>query len=453
MSMFDTIDQAWSLYTRALEKFAGDPGGSQILQVNRLFTPVEFLTKHKELNLYNKLMVANTLPNWHPTYAPSSGGIISEGYYRFLIALNATVIDSLPEASRKVLNTYFERTEKDRKKYEGYVTGVDSKWRKEKKEDPKLFRDEWERKFGYDTEMAMLRQTLDDSMGRYLIEANKNPAVLRVARAFGFFNAVNAQMRLPEAEELADPVDKDSWGRYYKTFIDGDFSKFATEEFVKSVSFSEKTEHSVRYESSWRGSGSISYGFFNSIGGGASGGSVEEHVRKNTTSIEMSFKNLAPFTVRRSNWFDATLIREFHRRLDYDTFWGPSGVLHLIPTMLVFGRGLKATLALDNYTRDEFHTWREAHGDAGFNIGGWSIGGSVGSTSRSDQVDVKKEDGKVVFEDKTNNIYLVAVISERPGDFGLYDSAYALSLYKELDRLDAEDASKIKSKGIVIDEI
>jgi hypothetical protein len=223
-------------------------------------------------------------------------------------------------------------------------------------------------------------------------------------------------MRLPEDPQLAADEHKDSWGRYYKTFLDGDLLAFRDGQTHHAVEFGEGSESSRHYETRWSGSASVGWGFFR-IGGEASGGTITSHMAREATRVRIEFKNLASFPVRRSTWFQGALIRQYARRVDGARAWGAGGYLNLIPTGLVLGRGLKVTLTVANSTRDEFHNWYQASASLGFSFGPWTIGGGGGSSSRTDEVKVHVADGQITIEDLSNSIFLVACTSERPIDY------------------------------------
>lgn len=443
MGIFENSEKAWSIYTRQLEKIVGDPEGAVGFQVARVLRPVEFLTGHEELDAFHKLAIADALPNWHPTYSESAGARVSEGYFRFLLELNEKVIDTIPQADQDELDDLLQESNDARAELTDFIKKIDEEWNSYKQANPGAFRDDWEYHNAYDTQEQGLRNTLDDKLGRYLAKANIAPEVIRVARAWGFLNAPNAQLRLPEDESVIG--DKDSWTRFYKTFIDGSFENFLENEVVQKISFGEGSESSTRFESGWNGSASVGYLFF-SVSASASGGTISEHVNMSTTSVEFGFKNLAQFGVRRSTWFDGTLLREFANRVDMQKFWGPHGVLSLIPTSIICGRGLTMKINMTNTVRDEFHSWYQASGGAGFNFGPWSIGGSGGSSSRRDQVTVAKDEGAITIEDHSNSIFLIAVSTERPGFYG--SSEGHLKSLQELysQAVDLENKQELRDK-------
>jgi hypothetical protein len=149
--------------------------------------------------------------------------------------------------------------------------------------------------------------------------------------------------RLPERIEWEDEPFKMSL--FHKQDVSGDIFRFKRETLQKSMTINNSTSESSTVSTSWGGSIGVSYGPF-SFGGGASGSRLEQEARDKATSVTMSFENIQEFSIERADWFSMYILERFGAMLP--EFWGPDGLLNVIPTSVVLVKGVRVNVVSNN---------------------------------------------------------------------------------------------------------
>jgi hypothetical protein len=417
--IFQSDTTAWSAWTRAIEGRLGDPASPFIVQANTVLRPLQLSpdASSEPLNVFRKLLLADSLPSYTQanknTYV-GTGSRASDAFEDFLETLNVIVRSRHPEIDQKAVEKLQKRFNKAAKELRDFLKDARQDWTKAKSKDPGLARQVWEEEYGYRDLHDEVERARDEAYGLYLKAAAPYPDLNRVAKALGLIRDTRQFIRLPmDASEL--PLGADAWSEFRKTYIDADFPAFLNTTTNDSILINESSSSSTSFESRWSGSASLGYGFF-SFGGGASGGTLDKHLRDDAQSVLFKFKNLNRFAINRGPWFSETILRMHCTDVDADDYWGPRGALNLVPLELVFGRGLSVEISTLQRSADEFKNWYTASGSAGFSFGPFSIGGSASSSQSFSNIQNQSSGTMIRIEDLSNTIYLVGVISLKTGD-------------------------------------
>src|SRR5262249_15706231 len=135
------------------------------------------------------------------------------------------------------------------------------------------------------------------------------PQVTRVAQALARTDyGSTTQIQLPSSEDDVQ-LGQDAWDYYFKTNIDigMDWASFWSSDAPDVRTISQSSQTSTHYEHRWSAGGSVSYGFF-TVGGSASGGTIENHLRAGSQNVRFSFKRLVLGTIVRGTWYDGGLV-------------------------------------------------------------------------------------------------------------------------------------------------
>jgi hypothetical protein len=290
-------------------------------------------------------------------------------------------------------------------------------WVKKKAADPNLSRTTWDRNYGdlgYTPELNELQSDVNTAYGHYWTLANPYPELARVLKVMNDNNNNPAnRISLPETDD--DLSDPDSWFSFLKTNMD--VQDFFTRDAPQNIAIAQNSSISTDYESRWSAGGSVSYGFF-SVGGSASGGSIERHLREGTQSLTFQFQRLVPMPILRGQWYDEGLMRlPYITYVDKSEYWSVTGQLPLVPSIALVGRGLKVSVATSSLAYDEFQSWHNSSGSAGFSFGPWSVGGGANSSTSSSSVTNTSTGTTISFTDNSNTPYVLAVLSLKMEDW------------------------------------
>ena len=118
----------------------------------------------------------------------------------------------------------------------------------------------------------------------------------------------------------------------------------------------EAQSSSQYFESRWKVDVSVKFlGLFRTAGASAEQTTRENHVRTNTTNIQIGFENLDVFPITRGEWYSQNVIDKFGPTLktsEFNAVFGPGGQLEVIPMNLLVGKGMSFTVFADSQSLD-----------------------------------------------------------------------------------------------------
>ena len=198
---------------------------------------------------------------------------------------------------------------------------------------------------------------------------------------------------------------------YFETSIDllpsGFLEQFVTNVGERSYLIKKKTDATYSHDKDWHVSASAGWDFFSA----SVDASYSEHVRESISkinSVEIGFKNIAEYWVRRGMWYSNTIFdmkRVTDKLQKYPTL---AANLSQIISSVVIGRGMWIKYYFDS--KDDYKYWENisVSGSAGYNFLGMEtaqLGGSYSeSTIRTFTNEVEKS---VTFADSDDHCRLV----------------------------------------------
>lgn len=422
MSTFSDSETSWSAWTKALEGFTGDPGSPLIVQSPTVLRPIDVRPKvDSNLAWYRKYLVSDTIPfygNKNPqAYGGGQAKTVSLGYQQYLGELNREVIKRFVNPTDlPTINAALQQYTSAQTALTIFLRNSSADWRKQHAADPTLTRAEWEQLYppmGYRPQLNLLAGDVSRMYGKYKALSEPYPQVQRIAKALARMDTGSGtQIPLPTSEDEVN-LGSAAWDSFYKTNIDlgEDWATFFGTDVPDTRGINQSSQQSSYYNHSWSAGGSVSYGFFN-VSGGANGGTVENHLRTDSTAVRFLFKRLVLGTVTRGTWYDAGLVTSYpyYTWVDPASYWGPSGTLNLIPVSLVVGRVDKIEIDTSQRAFDSYRSWRQSSGSLGFSIGPFSIGGGASSSTQWGSTNDTSTGTTIRIEDKSGQGYIFAVV-------------------------------------------
>ncbi|MDW9408566.1 hypothetical protein GOB18_07860 [Sinorhizobium meliloti] len=191
----------------------------------------------------------------------------------------------------------------------------------------------------------------------------------------------------------------------------GDLVKFLQVDGVKDVEITKGKESLVKHEKDWSasGGGSFSFGFF-SIGGGAGGSGHSSFVEsiKKTSSLHLSFQNIAEVLVDRGIWFDPAIFTDMELAKTLSRI--PSYErLQYVPVSLIIGRGLTLKLRFDDSISTESWSKQSFSASGGVSIFGFGLGGRGGNSRYDYDLEIDTDGKGVKFIDHPQMTRILAV--------------------------------------------
>lgn len=421
---------AWSRMYKYFESRFGGLAKDEVA----LILPIATNAAWDDPNSVMRMVEMQKWGDWMPSnawqYSANANKRISEGYRYFLNAAFIAALDANGAASPALKNAVKRSNEElqfNRADYNQAVVDADATYEAYAKATPlhsrkskaDFFKDQ-----KLDVEIAARKKRLDDSADRFKVLAGAivDPDIDLLTRAKVAYDNPNQQVLLPPVREVL--ADKDRWQTYFTSWIDKDIFKFLSETVIQNQSIVEASAKSDFFEQRWSANVSVSFlGLFRAGGASAEQVKREQHIRNNTTKINISFDNLDVFSIVRGQWFNQNLIDRFAGKLSLDMYtaiWGPNGQLEVIPKALLVGRNVCFDIYADSLAIDYMYEHFSASADAGFFISYWRIGGGADYSSTKEQTSVKK------FTDRLS----VCDLSGRPKVLGVVAKQYALSLPK-----------------------
>jgi hypothetical protein len=373
-----------------------------------------------------RLMEMYKWGDWMPSnswiYAPNSGKRISDGYQYFLSAAWVAAVSSNGTAPADVKmaalrasedivfarNEYNQTINDAQAAYDAYVAATAPGRRKTK---AAFYKDQT-----WDVQIAATKKRLDQAAETYdtIAQSIVDPDIQMLKQAQIRFLNPKQKIWLPPVREFLN--DPDRWQQYYVNAIDKDIFAFLreTNSDVEHISESEST--STFFESRWSASVSVSFlGLFRAGGASAEEVKREQHIRNNTTKIDIRFSNIDTFNVVRGEWFDDNVISRFASKLKpdaYNAVFGPNGQLEYMPKTLLVGRGMTFSIYADSDSLDYLYEYFHAGADAGIYIGYWKIGGGGDYSSTKSETKVTKFSDHIDFVDLSGRGKVLALLSK-----------------------------------------
>jgi hypothetical protein len=444
-----------------MEGFVGNPGSPAIVQAPTILRPLSVTSSvDPRLAYFRKLVIGETVPAYgklNPNdYVGLSGKSVGIGYQQYLLQLNAEVIRRFVNpADHAKIDSAKQRYERAQAALTAFARMANADWKRKKTADPTLDRATWDIEYGAFGFTAGRRMLLDESTksyGEYRALATPYPQVARVAEALArTAYGVGTQIALPSSEDDV-ALGADGWDTYYKTNIDlgMDWRDFWGTDAPDERGIEQASQTSTHYEHRWSAGGSVSYGFF-SVGGSASGGTIENHLRAGTQRVKFSFDRLALGTIVRGTWFDNGLVtsKPYTDYVAFDEYWGANGTLPLIPISVVVGRGLKIEIETSQIAHDDYQSWRQTSGNAGFRCGPFRIGGGGSSSTSWGSVTDTSSGSTIRLKDESGQAYVMAVISQKMDDLVSSSTAFEAIAGEDLRRI-AENEAAFEERHTVL---
>ena len=344
MTLFKTDEEAWSKLTKQFEARYGGDASPYIIQTNTVLRPLSCATKWPALNLFRRLIVADTIPSYSRANSSpyiAGGSRVSINFEQYLEQLNVSLRKYAPtidpnEADLKL--RLYRRADQAQKSFDDQAR---KDWTAAKKKDPLLIRSVWEQQYHYRDRRQPYLDKVDETYGDYLSLIAAYPPLRSVGRALRQFRDPLGFIRLPMNEDEADfgmntPGGDQTWEEVHNSIIDFSIQDFMDHDAPDSVLVTEASSRSTSYETRWDahvGGG----GLFWNFGGSAEGGSVDRHFREDASRFALGFKRLGQFQVLRKNWYNETLVKTYGKEVEKDEYWGRSGALNLIPSVVILG--------------------------------------------------------------------------------------------------------------------
>ncbi|HCR3978043.1 hypothetical protein [Citrobacter koseri] len=453
MSIFETSDSAWSALTKQFEQMSGSPGAPLIVQSPTIFRPLTITGVNPAISLLRKLLLGDNQPAYHnlnQTAYSQSNKSVQKGYIQYLQTL---LVEMTKRVSSPIDYDEIAKLQKIYIKSQSalniFTRDANKDWVLQKKNNPGLSRKTWDDNYcpeGFTPKQTLLKK---DTLAKYGALQSKQSAYPALTRAtMALFNCeMNAKeiINLPLSEDdLAEP---DLWVPFLRTNLEPGmkWDDFFNKDAPQNIEIMSNSFHSEHYDSSWSAGGSFSYGFF-SCGGSASGGHVEDRLKKGTQKLKFSFKRMITVQIQRGGWYDEGLL-SYTGYVDKEEFWGPRGMLNLIPVSAVIGRGLTIEIETTSEAYDSFRDWRRTSGSAGFSFGPWSVGAGANSSTNSSSISDESTGTTLRFTDNSDQIYILSVISMKMDEYfksKVYEEK-ALQDIKKLELLSGEVSERMKS--------
>ena len=367
----------------------GTPDAGDVVQPLSIAAPARFDSVHSPLERYLQNTYAERLPQWLPLpngpfkdqlYIPS-GARLSTGYKLFLKSIKSSFDALQTPAQRLAIEQASQAAESARELLERFETNTLGFWELWKARHPEAERAVWERDNHIAEKRRPLKADRDMSLAAYLrclADAGAGEAELLAEQQMAMDDPTQ-QYRLPATPAQWGELP-DSWDRFYRQEFSNDFVAFRdTPGVAETLDIKESSVASHYLETRWNVSASVSFlGLFRAGGLDANGRDIEEHMRSDTTSVQVGFDKLEEFIITRGAWYDEQIIRRYMGKVPAEVFWGPNGVLNLIPRSVIVVRGMHLTMTCSAETLDRVEHHLGGSADAGIWCGWFKIGGGGG---------------------------------------------------------------------------
>lgn len=377
-------------------------------------------------NPYLRLMEMHKWGDWMPSnawqYAPTANKRLSEGYRYFLNAAFLSAVDANGTASpalKGALRRANEELQFTRAQYNEIIQEADAAYEAFLRASPanqgkskrQFFKDQQ-----YDAEIETRKKRFDSATETFKIVTSSivDPDIDLLTRAKLAYENPKQQVLLPPVREVLG--DKDRWQKHYTSFLDKDIFAFLRDTVAQNQNILESTQMSNSFETRWSASVSVSFlGLFRAGGASAEQVKREQHIKANTTKINITFDNLDTFNIVRGDWFNQNVIDRFAGRLSVDYFtavWGPNGQLELIPKSVLVGRNICFQIYADSNSLDYLYEHFRGGADAGFFVGYFRVGGGGNYSSTKEQVRTTKFTDHLSVCDLSGRAKVIGVLAK-----------------------------------------
>ena len=413
---------AWSRAFKYFESRLGAVAKDELVLVLPTATNAAWDDHNKTIKFMEMYKWGDWMPSNAWQYAPNSGKRISDGYAYFLNAAFVAAVDAngvAPSNVKNALKRANEELQFTRGQYGQIVDEADHAYQAycattsiwQRKSRAQFYNDQ-----KLDVEISA-RKARQDAAAETFVIVNRSivdPDIQLLKQATLRLEDPKQKMSLPPTKDLLG--DRDRWQSYFGSYIDKDIDAFLDESNPQTQSITEAQSSSSYFEQRWSASVSVSFlGLFRAGGASAEQVKRENHIKTNTTKIDVSFENLDTFNILRGDWFSENLIGRFASKLSadgYNAVWGPNGQLELIPKTLLVGRGMSLTLYADSQSLDYLYEHFSAGADAGFFIGYWRIGGGGDYSSTKEETKVTRLNDRITFTDLSGRGKVLAVLAK-----------------------------------------
>lgn len=416
----DWGNPAWSRYFKAIETrlIGPTPSNSDLAILLPTPTNADWTSNNPTRRLLAMNNWGETMPSFQWTYLRNSSKRISDGYKYFLNAAmlqrigQGTASDDLKNATRRAL----DELEFARSDYKASVDQADAAYENYAGVTPKpqrLTKAQFFKQQAYDVQIKVKDRALKEAAGTFdIISSGLNdPDIALLKDAQIRLTNPNQKIRLPASEQLIN--DPDRWQEYYITTIDKSLNIFANDYKPQTQEINEAQSSSQYFESRWKVNVSVKFlGLFRTAGASAEQTTRENHVRTNTTNIQIGFENLDVFPITRGEWYSQNVIDKFGPTLktsEFNAVFGPGGQLEVIPMNLLVGKGMSFTVFADSQSLDYVYEHFHAAADAGIMIGWWRLGGSGEYSTTKENVEVKRFSDRITFTDLSGRPQVIAM--------------------------------------------
>lgn len=433
---------AWSRYFKVIENRLLGPTPSNTDLAILLPTPTN--ADWHNSSQTRRLIAMNgwgeTMPSFQWTYLRNSAKRVSDGYKYFLDAAmlqrigQGTASDDLKNATRRAL----DELEFARSDYKASVDQADAAYEVHASATPKpqrLTKQQFFKQQAYDIQIKAKERALKEAASTFdIISSGLNdPDIGLLKDANIRFTNPNQKIKLPASLELIN--DPDRWQEYYITTIDKSINTFMNDYKPQAQDVNESQASSQYFESRWKVNVSVSFlGLFRAGGASAEQVTRENHVKTNTTNIQISFENLDVFPIVRGEWFSQNVIDKFASELkpkEFNAIFGPGGQLETIPTNILVGKGMTFSVFADSQSLDYLYQHFHASADAGVMIGWWRLGGSGEYSTTKENIEVKKFADRITFTDLSGRPQVIAIAVKHMAGGVKPPAAAAVSLTAE----------------------
>jgi len=418
---------AWSRVEKYFESRFGNGTGSLAKDEIVLVLPVATTAAWDDPVKVFRAMEMYKWGDWMPSngwmYAPNASKRVSDGYEYFLNAAFVSSVDSngtapsvlknaLKRANEELVYTRAEYNEALREANEAYGAYASSTPPALRKSKATFYKEQ-----KYEVEIASRKQRMDSASQTFEIITRRivDPDIELLKAAQLRLDNPNQKVTLPPVRELLN--DKDRWQAYRVNYVDKDLNAFLNESTPQTQQITETSSSSDYFEKRWSASVSVSFlALFRAGGASAEQVTRENHIKQNSTRIDVTFENVDTFNIVRGEWFDQNVIDRFASKLNpeyYSAVWGPNGQLEMIPKALLIGRGVSFTIYADSLSLDYLYEHFKAGADAGISIGWWRIGGSGDYSSTKEQTKVQRFADHIVFTDLSGRAKVLAVLAKQ----------------------------------------
>ncbi len=414
-------EPAWSRMWKYFEKRYGTVSSGDLVMVPPVAPNSAWDDRDGTLRLMEMYQWGDRIPSNSWQYSPNAGKRVSDGYQELLdIAQNIIWAGGgMTPEQREALRRVSEPLDTARKllrKDEDYCDASYAEHVRTKPPKERLTKKEFFRQQKCDVQIEADQKLVGTNAAAYAkaLKDINNPDQKLLGRAILKHANPKQKISLPPVRELVGRTDL--YERHYTSFIDGDIDAFMREKTPETENITESESQSDFYEQHWKASVSVSFlGLFRTGGADAEQLKREQHVKNNTTKIDISFANVKTFNIQRGEWYDQQVVDRFATLLtrpSFDQMFGQGGALELVPKSLLVGRGMKFSIYADSDSLDYLLETFHAGADVGFFIGWFRVGGDGQYNSRKESIRTYRISDHIDFVDLSGRGKVIGVLAQ-----------------------------------------